>query len=291
MNATRAQLTKQFNSIKSHLPVIESAAQTHGFEPSLIIAIGSRETEFDPKYQRVGGDNNHGFSWWQIDIRSYPEFVKSGDWKDVGKAVNKCCEVLAEKQNEVRELAGRHVLLNGTLLRCAVAGYNCGSGPAYRNFINHDDPDRGTTGKDYSADVLARQKVFSDLLGVPDADAVTTKVSVTPQGGVDVETATDKKPDAPAEITPDTATVVTPSKPSLLDQAKDISIPAGLGGVLATIGKVFMSIPPWAWALIIIAIILSAVYLINERHKRALAKTLKAADVAADPNKNNIWFG
>lgn len=94
----------------------------------------------------------------------------------------------------------------------------------------------------------------------------------------------------PKEINAETATTVNVSKPSVWEQFKDVSIPTGIGGVLATIGNAIGAIPPWGWALIIAAIILGTVYLISQRNQRAQEKTLKAADIAADPEKNNVYF-
>ncbi len=156
---------------------------------------------------------------------------------------------------------------------------------------------KGYNGADYKINKYDTKlaSAYRKYQNAPVADEpgspVTATVSVSPAGNVDVQTSTDSPKDVPgAQVTQENATTVTPSKPTLLEQIKDISIPAGLGTVLATIGKVFMSIPPWAWALIIVVIILSTVYLIVERRKMALAKTLKAGDIAADPAKNNIWF-
>jgi hypothetical protein len=39
----------------------------------------------------------HGYGYWQIDIGSFPEFVKSGDWKDPLKCCIKAIDVLESK--------------------------------------------------------------------------------------------------------------------------------------------------------------------------------------------------
>lgn len=95
----------------------------------------------------------------------------------------------------------------------------------------------------------------------------------------------------PKEINAQTATTVNASKPSILGQISSITIPAGLTTAIATIGKLFMGIPPWAWALIIAVGIIAAAYLWNEKRKRAHERTLKIADIAADPKSNNVYLG
>jgi len=192
MNATRSQLTKQFNSVKSYLPDIQAAGEPYGFPASLLLAIGSRETNFNPRYKSSPGDRGNGFSWWQIDKRSFPDFTSSEDWKDPKLAVKKSALVLFEKRTELQRLDKE--LIGNDLLRCSVAAYNCGSGPAYRNFKKYGDPDRGTTGKDYSADVLAREEVFADLLFTELLNASPEKAPLEhpkPEGSVTVDLPTE----------------------------------------------------------------------------------------------------
>src|SRR5688572_6164584 len=51
---------------------------------------GRRDGELEKQF--------HGFGFWQIDIGSYPQFVKSGDWKDPYKCCCKAIDVLEEKR-------------------------------------------------------------------------------------------------------------------------------------------------------------------------------------------------
>jgi hypothetical protein len=150
------------------IPVIGAAADRYQFTTELLLAIASRETNLDVKYQRVPGDRGHGFSMWQLDIGSHRDWIATGAWKDVGTAVMKAGEALAAKRAEVKAEARRRnlVLAPTDVERITVAAYNCGSGPALSSFVrtNGADADRATTGHDYSADAIARRDVFASFL-------------------------------------------------------------------------------------------------------------------------------
>lgn len=166
MRPSSSELKRQFDrAVKSGwLSLIQAAANRYQFTPELLLAIGSRETNLDSKYQQVPGDRGHGFSMWQLDIGSHRSWIATGAWKDVGAAVMKAGEALNAKRAEVKmNLSGR-VVSNTDLERITVAAYNCGSGPAVTNYKRSGNPDRGTTGGDYSADVLYRRDVFVGLI-------------------------------------------------------------------------------------------------------------------------------
>jgi hypothetical protein len=124
--------------------------------------------------RNIVGDGGHGYGIMQIDDRAFPEWVHSGLWKDAAAGVQKGALVLDGKREAIRLGQGKSlkvagygftgVMLSPTeLLRTAVAAYNSGLW-AYYSISKTGDPDARTTGKDYSKDVLARQKVFESLL-------------------------------------------------------------------------------------------------------------------------------
>ena len=58
---------------------------------------------------------------------------------------------------------GKGQLSKDELLHAAIAAYNSGLW-AYYSLTKYGDPDRRTTGRDYSKDVLRRAQVFRKLL-------------------------------------------------------------------------------------------------------------------------------
>lgn len=93
----------------------------------------------------------HGFGYWQIDIGSYPDFVKSGDWKDPYKTCVKAISVLEEKrlylQSKLPAMVGEG------LHRAITAAYNCGQGNVFKALKAGKDVDIYTHQHDYSKEV------------------------------------------------------------------------------------------------------------------------------------------
>lgn len=171
-------LKLQYNYAKSQGWLIHfaNAAAKFGHTTADLMAIASRESNI----KNIIGDNGHGYSLMQLDIRSYPEFCKSGKWKDAEASIFKGASALAAKRDVIEKVSKQkrgivkfsngstasfvpREMSNADLRRITIAAYNCG-GAAYYHFSKGNDPDRGTTGKDYSKDVLARSKEFQELL-------------------------------------------------------------------------------------------------------------------------------
>lgn len=161
------------------IPYFRDAAESNNFAPELLIAIGYRESALDPQYLKVPGDNGNGYGLMQIDKRSFADWVNSGAWKKAQSCIDKGAEVLAGKRTEIQDSVGKTVtvkslagesydfegkpIAGGDLLRVTVAAYNCGMW-AYYHFSKGHDIDRGTTGQDYSKDVLAKAARFKPML-------------------------------------------------------------------------------------------------------------------------------
>lgn len=108
----------------------------------------------------------HGYSFWQIDIDSYPEFIKSGDWKDPFRSCCKAIMVLEEKRSYLfgnnRHLdAGNYDLQ--TVHRAITAAYNCGQGNVEKALKNGLDVDRYTHNHDYSREVWRYREIYRSL--------------------------------------------------------------------------------------------------------------------------------
>lgn len=156
------------------------ASARYGESVDILLAIGSRETNLDPRYLRVIGDGGNGFGLMQIDKGNFPTWCASGAWKDARQSILKGASVLAAKRKSLVERAGERIhvttrdrritcsftmpaLAEPGLTRVAIAAYNGGDWPAY-HFSLRRDPDRGTTGQNYSADVLERARLFRKIL-------------------------------------------------------------------------------------------------------------------------------
>lgn len=149
------QLTRARNN--GWIPFFSEAAQRFNFPVPLLLAIASRETNV----RNIIGDGGHGRGIMQIDDRSFPDFANSGAAMDPRQNIIKGGEVLSGKR---RFLSGRGV--SGQLLmRASIAAYNGGEGRVINAINQGRDIDSVTTHGDYSADVLARSAIFTELLG------------------------------------------------------------------------------------------------------------------------------
>jgi hypothetical protein len=168
-----ANLKAQFNSAqkKGWIDAFKGAGEKYSYPAALLMAIASRETNM----QNIIGDGGHGYGIMQIDVRSFPDWCHSGVWHDAKAGIMKGALVLHTKQEQVRHSQGTKLKIGNTaftgtanlaaadLLHISVAAYNSGLW-AYYSFVKFSDPDRKTTGHDYSKDVFARQAHFETYL-------------------------------------------------------------------------------------------------------------------------------
>jgi len=194
---TRSQSQLQYDRAKrlGWIPFFFEAAKTHThdlFDAADLMAIGSRETNLDPKWLTKAGDGGHGHGLMQIDDRSFPEFTKSEYWKDARLGILYGAKVLRQKWDDTQSSIGKRRIIKGNAFigkdvgqgyeaqQVAIAAYNCGRWAHY-NVSKGKDVDRTTTGRDYSSDVLGRSAQFRELLTadgwfIPRTDEPNTSV-------------------------------------------------------------------------------------------------------------------
>ena len=172
---TPRDLATQMAEAAPWLPFFRDAASGYSLPQDLLLGIASRESNI----RQIVGDGGRGHGIMQIDDRYFPDFVSSGDWSDARKNIVKGAMVLARAKGVIAlgrgkrlhaRVRGRTMEYTGVeldddgLLRTATAAYNSG-GVAYYWMSTTGDPDEGTTGLDYSADVFKRAAGFLALLG------------------------------------------------------------------------------------------------------------------------------
>ncbi len=139
-----------------------------------------------------------GYSPFQIDIKSYPAFIQSGDWKDLGKAAAKCIDVLEEKRKSLEAYGYTEEKLGTNLFnRCITAAYNCGAGGVRRSMqaSGNTNPDLRTYSSDYSKEVFRMigvvwqvEKEMNPEIEVPE------EVQAEAIDGEDIEVSQEPKP-------------------------------------------------------------------------------------------------
>ncbi|HXG85469.1 MAG TPA: hypothetical protein VNI84_15715, partial [Pyrinomonadaceae bacterium] len=224
MNITKAQIKIQFNRAKKlgWLPFFAEAEKAWTrtyFDTADLLAIGSRETNLDPKYLTKTGDNGNGFGLLQIDIRSYPAWIKSGGWTDAREGILKGASVLMQKWTDYETNIGKRLTVksskSGTTYRytaqkandadaqrLVISSYNCGRWSQYA-LASGQDIDKYSTGGDYAKDVMERARIFRSLLKQDslstDKDGLASSNSLSATAGDAVETRADEPQDDSAQ--------------------------------------------------------------------------------------------
>jgi hypothetical protein len=135
----------------------------------LVLAFFSKETNF----RNVLGDQGHARGLGQINDRWWSHLLAQMKGCEPGtySAVSPSCAPAGLVPRLTDSVRGLVTILGGYIadaerasaipeedeLRVAVAAYNQGFAGAYDDYRDHGDPDRGTTGGNYSQDVLDRR--------------------------------------------------------------------------------------------------------------------------------------
>lgn len=103
----------------------------------------------------------HGYSFFQIDIASFPLFIASGDWKDPLASCRFAISVLEGKRRYLRD---NFKNLKGEAMdRAVTAAYNCGEGNVAKVLRAGQDIDTRTHARDYSKMVWQYRAVYRGL--------------------------------------------------------------------------------------------------------------------------------
>lgn len=175
--ALERELRSQWNGLSSSArrAIYRAAKGRAHVDAALIAATLSRETNM----KNIVGDGGHGRGIGQQDDRWLPDFLASvrgcrsgssvpifrsalpkGRVPTISAGVNKVASVLEGNIVEAK----RQNVPAGHRTHVGVAGYNEGIGGAIHAYKTHGNPDVGTTGRDYGADVLERARILRTFM-------------------------------------------------------------------------------------------------------------------------------
>lgn len=177
-------LLKQLAEAKKYKRFILDATDKYNLLSSVIVGIGSRESQWGltlkPKGPEGTGDFTErkgilppdGLGWGrgllQIDYH-WHEFAQSGNWQDPKENIFYGCKLLSENIRNIRRRAlnatGESVIKGfdpADTLRAAIASYNCGILAVFTAIRNGQDIDHYTTHQNYSFDVINRSEWFKN---------------------------------------------------------------------------------------------------------------------------------
>lgn len=103
----------------------------------------------------------HGYGLTQVDVDSFPAFVKSGDWKDPYKTFAMTIKILEGKRHVLQSHG--IVFAPDELEHAITAAYNCGEGNELSVLRSSEDVDARTTGHNYSAQVWQFREIYKTL--------------------------------------------------------------------------------------------------------------------------------
>ncbi len=122
--------------------------------PAMIAALASRESRCGAALDAQGnGDGGNAFGILQVDRRFHHPLAGVGDPTSVAhieQAVGIFIDFLQQVQDKHPDWE------DALILKGAVAAYNSG----VDNIVTQEGMDRGTTGDDYSSDVIARAQFY-----------------------------------------------------------------------------------------------------------------------------------
>nr|XP_002120319.1 lysozyme g [Ciona intestinalis]AOT06084.1 g-type lysozyme 3 [Ciona intestinalis] len=142
---------KDLRAMETYKEGIIQAARNNNLEPSLIAGIASRESNGGRALDKDGlGDHGNGFGIMQVDKRHHTPI--GGPYSN--EHINQGATIL---RNSINAVEKKFPTWSPDLqLRGGVAAYNFG----VSNVRTPDGIDRGTTGNNYSADVIKRAEYF-----------------------------------------------------------------------------------------------------------------------------------
>jgi hypothetical protein len=178
MNISTHDLEAELDAFGAHrVEIVTEIAHEgagDGIGPALLLALGSRETNL----RNIAGDMGHGRGWVQIDDRFHGPWLDahagcdSGSWDAKYRSALPAGHVptLTASTLKAIEMLQANMAFgrakgipDGQAVRFACAAYNAGPGGAIAG-AHAGDVDSGTTGHDYSADVLARKEAITRWL-------------------------------------------------------------------------------------------------------------------------------
>jgi hypothetical protein len=156
--------------LKPYAADLAKVAEECGEDPYRLAGLILRETwagwapGYEPKGTHLGwGDHGYAFGLIQADRRWHKRFLSSEQCQTVRGQLLYACSILRTDRRAFRNSSACFPGGDeGKLLleRATYAAYNAGFGAVYHSVLLGKDPDRPTTGHDYSADVFNRAEAL-----------------------------------------------------------------------------------------------------------------------------------
>ena len=150
VSSSRTMANTDASRVLKYKDAFNAAGAKYGLPPALLAAIASRESRGGAALDSNGrGDGGNGYGLMQVDVGTRPN-PKGGPYS--AEHIDEAASILKEKLDTVK--AQYPNASEADQLKLATAKYNGGSGTI-------SNPDKRTTGGDYSNDVIARAQTYA----------------------------------------------------------------------------------------------------------------------------------
>lgn len=150
VSSSKTMANTDASRVLKYKDAFNAAGAKYGLSPALLAAIASRESRGGAALDSNGrGDGGNGYGLMQVDVGTRPN-PKGGPYS--AEHIDEAASILKEKLDSVK--AQYPNASAADQLKLATAKYNGGSGTI-------SNPDKGTTGGDYSNDVIVRAQTYA----------------------------------------------------------------------------------------------------------------------------------
>jgi hypothetical protein len=146
--------------VMAHKEVFEELGEKYGIPPAVLAAIASRETRGGAALNSdgYGRYDPNGFGLMQVDKNNHT--IEGAHSPTSREHLEQATQILADFHDRIK--AAHPDWTPEQHLQAAIAAYNKGPSSAIRASEVPENFDRGTTGGDYSNDVIARAQYYAE---------------------------------------------------------------------------------------------------------------------------------
>ncbi|MCB9642138.1 MAG: transglycosylase SLT domain-containing protein [Myxococcales bacterium] len=159
VEASQTMAQTDFNRVMAHKDKFEELGQKYDLPPAVLAGIASRETRGGAilDKQGYGKYDPNGYGLMQVDKQHHT--VQGTDNPASMEHLDQATSILSDFHNQIKD--AHPDWSPEQQLQAAVASYNKGPSSLRKESAQPENFDRGTTGGDYSNDVLARAQHFA----------------------------------------------------------------------------------------------------------------------------------
>ncbi|XP_036380034.1 lysozyme g-like [Megalops cyprinoides] len=152
VSASHQLAAHDLTRMNKYRDLIIKVGRAHQMDPAVISGIISRESRAGAALKDGWGDHGNAFGLMQIDKRYHTPVGKWDSEEHLNQGTEILIDLIKQIQNKFKDWPKEHQFKGG------ISAYNAG----VKNVRTYERMDVGTTGDDYSNDVVARAQWFKN---------------------------------------------------------------------------------------------------------------------------------